>query len=175
MLRKLPIQSLDATTAAPFGKVISAAPMAGSLAADARDLGFHCDGHARLMLMRYPFKPMRCSVFERHHHVSQGHIIVEGIAAVAVVAPATPNGDRPLADQVVALLLNPGTGILLHRGVWHTLDRLPLAPPGSTGLLLTESETADDFARRGPGQRPARSDVVDLQALEGVEFEIDPS
>jgi ureidoglycolate hydrolase len=173
MLRKLALQPLDATTAAPFGKLITADPLASSPAADARDLDFQCDGRAKLVLMRYPFKPLKCSVFERHHHVGQGHLILEGNAAVTIVAPATPGRDRPGADDVVALLLNPGTGILLHRGVWHALERLAIAPPCAMGLLLTESETASDNAERGPGQRPVRSDVVDLKALEGIEFEVE--
>jgi len=173
MLRRVTLHPLDPTAVAPFGKVIGPALLAGSTAADARGLEFGCDGKAELTLVRWPYKPIRFSVFERHHRVSQAFIILEGIAAVAVVAPPTPGSDRPVATDVAAFLLRPGTGILVNRGVWHTLERFPIDPPHATGLLVTERETAEDFAAQQPGRRLQRSDLADLRALEGVEFEVD--
>jgi ureidoglycolate hydrolase len=136
-------------------------------------LPFESDGDPELAVVRFPYQKMRFSVFERHYRVTQGFVMLDGPAAILVVAPPTPGRDRPEAEDVAAFRMRPGEGIVFHRGTWHTLVRFPVAPPHATALMLTERQTSEEFARVGIDGVLQRSQVADLKALDGNEFEVD--
>lgn len=126
-------------------------------------LDFHADGHARLTVSRTPFRALTFQILERHFHVTQTFIALDG--SPAVIAVATRGADRreavPKPDAVRAFLLSPGEGVLLSRGTWHSPARYPLRPPSSVFAVLSDHETADD---------PRLSQQVDYGDRYGLTF-----
>lgn len=68
---------------------------------------------------------------ERHFHTTE---TLFTIATPIVLAVAPPGGEAPLADEVVAFLLNPGDVVRLSRGVWHDACR-GIIEPATYGWL----------------------------------------
>ena len=174
--RMLALRTLTAEAFAPFGRLIAVPggrPTMASAFNTSWALPFACSGDTQLAIVRFPYAPIRFSLFERHHHVSQAFVALPGATSAFVVAPPTPYARTPDPDAVMAFRFAPGDGVILHKGTWHTLGRLPLAPPGATSLMITEAETTVEFvAAAGGGPPPRRSDLADLASV-GAFFAID--
>ena len=81
-------------------------------------------------------------------------------------------GDKPpAAKSVRAFLAEPHQGILLHRSVWHALNRFPIGGGAVYALLTTRETQAELEAERSGGPKPRLTDVHDF-ALEQTTFRI---
>lgn len=174
MLRTIPLQNLTSDAFRPFGTLVAVPDGASSMASEFNAswrLPFACSGAEEIAIIRFPYRPIRFSLFERHHHVTQTYVALSGQPSVFVVAAPTPRRDAPDPDSVTAFLFKPGDAVILKRGTWHTLGRFPIASEESTALMITERETTEDLIHATAlSRRAQRSDLVDLKAVIGMEF-----
>lgn len=79
------------------------------------------------------------ATIERHNHTCEAFIPVAG-QSLFVVAPP---GQLDMA-QARVFLLEPGSGILLHKGTWHWAP-FPLTPTADFLLLLRRETVTQDI------------------------------
>jgi ureidoglycolate lyase len=169
-VRRIAVEPLTEAAFRPFGQVLGAADRPPDYRGDGGSygwrVGFEADGQLRVSVSAAPPQGRRFTRLERHFHVTQTFVPLDGLPAVVAVAPPTDPRDPdaiPPPEAVRAFLIDGTRGYLLGRGVWHSLDRYPLAPAAVTFVVLSEQETARD---------PARSQIVDYAARFGVTFEL---
>ncbi len=126
---------------------------------------FKVIGRTQLMFLKTDYLGSRFTELESHLNVSQAFIHTGGSAAVVAVAP--PSAAPPKPEEMRALRIDPGMGYVLKVGAWHSLDRHPVAPPGSTFVMVTCEETTEDLMSRPVGQR-RHTVTVDYE----VQFEV---
>jgi len=172
--RVQPVRIEPLTDAAfrPFGQILGAGDRPPDYRGDGGSYGwrvdFQADGGLRVGVSMSPFQGLRFARLERHFHVTQTFVPLDGSRAVVAVAPPTDPADReaiPAPESIRAFLIDGTKGYLLGKGTWHSIDRFPLAPPSTLFVVLNERETAED---------PARSQIVDYAARFGVTFELIP-
>lgn len=168
-IRRLQIEPLSGARFRPFGQVVGVRSGSPSYRSGAGAVGwlldFEIDGQTRLSVSRTPFQPFTFHTLERHPHVTQTFVLLDGSPAVLAVAAPGDEGHAPEPDTVRAFLLERGSGVMLSRGTWHTLTRYPLRPPASMFVVISERETAAD---------PTRSQEVDYLEQFGLTFQITP-
>jgi ureidoglycolate lyase len=168
-VQRIRVEPLTEAAFRPFGQVLGAADRAPDYRGDGGAygwrVGFQADGTLRVSVSVAPFQGLGFRKLERHHHVTQTFVPLDGAPAVVAVAAPTDPQAIPAPDEVRAFLVDGSRGYLLARGTWHSLDRFPLAPPATVFVVLNEEETARD---------PARSQIVDYGARMGLTFEILP-
>jgi ureidoglycolate hydrolase len=166
-IRRLQIEPLTGARFRPYGQVVGVRSGRPSYRSGGGAAGwlldFEIDGQMRLSVSRTPFQPLTFHMLERHSHVTQTFVLLDGSPAVLAVAAPGDEGRVPEPDTVRAFLLEHGTGVLLSRGTWHTLTRYPLRPPASVFVVISERETASD---------PTRSQEVDYLERFGLTFQI---
>jgi ureidoglycolate hydrolase len=129
---------------------------------------FKVSGRTQLMFLKTDYVGTRFTELESHLNVSQAFIHTGGSAAFVAVAP--PSATPPKPDQMRALRIEPGMGYVLKIGAWHSLDRHPLAPPGSTFVMVTGEETTQDLIVEAVGHR-RHTITIDYQARFQVAFD----
>lgn len=129
---------------------------------------FKVSGRTQLMFLKTAYLGARFTELESHLNVSQAFIHTGGSAAVVAVAP--PGETPPKPGQMRALRIEPGMGYVLKVGAWHSLDRHPVAPPGSTFVMVTCEETTRDLMVERVGHRH-HTITVDYQAQFEVAFD----
>ena len=146
--KSIKIEMLTDEAFAPFGQVIGAStkpstgeevacPMPGKRVQDRRYPAGPGDQH--------PFSGLSFNKMERHFIQTKVTIPLTGSPAVVAVSAPTDPKDReaiPSPDQVRAFLLDGTKGYMLKKGTWHSVDRLPLYPPGSVFVVFNDHETA---------------------------------
>lgn len=142
-------------------------------------MDFDADGSTQLMTLNSWYQGLSFSMLERHFAVTQTFIATGGSPSVVALAPPGVVDDRdrvPEIGDVRAFVIEPGTGYLLHRGTWHSLDRFPLYPPGSTFAVITTTETTDEL-QRAPSDRWAEAttrwsltQMYDYREQRGISF-----
>jgi ureidoglycolate hydrolase len=142
-------------------------------------MDFDADGATQLMTLSSWYQGLSFSMLERHFAVTQTFIATGGSPSVVALAPPGAVHDRdgvPEPEAVRAFIIDPGTGYLLHRGTWHSLDRFPLYPPASTFVVATTTETTDEL-QRAPSDRWtdatagwSLTQMFDYQQHRGVSF-----
>ncbi len=175
----LTVEPLTEEAFAPFGQLIG--PRGGTPDFEGQGLrswrlAYDAVGPTDIMYIWFDYIPMQFTRLERHLNVTQGFIPLNGTEMVMVVGPRTDLGSRdagPDPHQLRAFLV-PGThGVMMWRGVWHTLNRFPTSPPGGGFVLLTSSETQAELEhQRLHGSLPELTHVVDYESLSGKRFEI---
>jgi ureidoglycolate hydrolase len=170
------LEPLSAEAFAPFGALVGKAagePVFRNPGLSSWRLPFGADDPVEMMFSYYDHQEPAFTLVERHHAVSQGFIPLGGAESIMVVAPPTAGDAVPDAADVRAFLVPGDTGIVLHRGVWHALNRFPARPPGVGFALLTSSATQAELERqKRDGTRPALTDVHDFAAEEGVSLRV---
>lgn len=73
-----------------------------------------------------PSAPFLSSSMERHEHVEEA-LIPAGAPIVLAVAIHS-GADAPEANNVEAFLINPGTAVVLNKGIWHDACRGAVGP-----------------------------------------------
>ena len=171
-LVRIPVEPLTDAAFEPFGRVLAASDRPPDYRGDGGSYGwrvpFELEGRLRVSVSVAPFQGLRCTRLERHFHVTQTFVPLDGPPAVVAVAPPTDAGDPeavPPPETVRAFLIDGARGYLLGKGTWHSLDRYPLGPAAATFVVLNEQETAQD---------PTRSQIVDYAARWDLTFELVP-
>ncbi|MGO4738302.1 ureidoglycolate lyase [Bosea sp. 2KB_26] len=156
----LAIEPLTAESFAPYGRLLAPeGPRdAGREGYDIWIKPFGAESRARLQIVRYHARPFVVQVMERHLHVTETRMPLEGPSAVLVVAPR--DADFPTGANLRAFRL-AGTGILLHRGTWHSIDAYPESGAHADFLFLSEEATVSELFDT-PDSPPRRTEVVDL-------------
>ena len=131
-------------------------------------VNFKVSGRTQLLFLKTDYLGARFTELESHLNVSQAFIHTGGSAAVVAVAP--PSATPPKPDQVRALRIEPGMGYVLKVGAWHSLDRHPVALPGSTFVMVTCEETTEDLMSEPAGHR-RHTMTVDYEVQYEVAFD----
>jgi ureidoglycolate lyase len=174
---RLAVEPFSAEAFAAFGVPIGEPARAPDMAGETSRLWlvpFEGEGGVQLAFMRFPRKPMRFSKMERHFAVTQGYSPLGGDPFVTVVAPATdPDAPDalPAPETFRAFLLDGRQGLLMHKGVWHALDRFPVASPHVDVAFITSTATQAELMP-GATAQPRLTQVVDYAERLGVEFEV---
>ncbi len=141
----------------PFGQVLGAGERAPDYRGGGGSYGwrvdFQADGRPRVSVSVAPFQGRRFTRLERHFHVTQTFVPLDGARAVVAVAPPTDPADReaiPAPETVRAFLIDGTRGYLLWKGTWHSIDRFPLDPLFNG---LRRPQRAGDGRGSGPGLR----------------------
>jgi ureidoglycolate lyase len=166
-------ERLDAAVFAPYGEVLDlqdGPPVFQNPGLRSWRVGYEADGTTELMVIEFDEIPLAFHRLERHHCVSQCFLPLRGRQMVMVVA--APTGEEPPAAQSVrAFLAEPHQGILLHRSVWHALNRFPIGGGAVYALLTTRETQAELEAERSGGPKPGLTDVHDF-SLKQTTFRI---
>ncbi|MEQ8967518.1 MAG: ureidoglycolate lyase [Azospirillaceae bacterium] len=162
----IPLEPLSVEAFAPFGALIGAAagePVFRNPGLASWRLPFEADGAVEVMFALYDYQEPAFTKIERHHGVSQAFVPLGGAASLMVVAPRTEGEAVPAPSDLRAFLVPGDTGVLLHRGVWHALNRFPARPPSAGFALLTSAATQEELEReKREDYRPALTDVHDF-------------
>src|SRR5436305_14339922 len=140
---QVPVEPLTAEAFAPFGTVVTQPGGPATFEGNRSRswiLPFKAKGAAQLMFSRFYHQTMTFTVLERHFNVTQGFMPLHGTPLVMVVAPRTSRHGPdaiPAPDTLRAFYVDGGSGLIMHAGTWHTLDRYPLAPPHVDALFFT--------------------------------------
>ncbi len=176
--KKLPMERMTQESFEPYGEIL----MVKNRAPDFTGVGtqgwlvpFELEGQPEIMVLNSWYQGMRFTKLERHFAVTQTFVALLGGSPSAVaLAPPTDPEDRdalPDPDDVRAFVIETGTGYVLKKGTWHSLDRYPMYPPESNFLIITTRETSEDL-------KAPRSDewqltqMVDYETRFDVAFEI---
>ena len=124
------------------------------------------DGRPQWLYQQARPQPLRVSLMERHHHVAQAFVPVTRAPYIMVVAAPNSVGKGVLPDleTVRAFYVDGSVGLIINRGTWHALDRLPVGPEPLEFFFATEAETQEDMAAHAAThpERLVRSDIVKL-------------
>ena len=163
---RLAVEPFSAEAVAPFGVPIGEPGRPADVAGAASRLWlipFEGEGGFQLAFMRFARQPMRFSKVERHFAVTQGYAPLGGEPFVTVVAPATDPHDPdalPAPETFRAFLLDGRQGLLMHRGVWHALDRFPVSSPHVDVAFLTSAATQAELMPGAAGT-PKLTQIAD--------------
>ncbi|QIE56601.1 hypothetical protein G5B40_14835 [Pikeienuella piscinae] len=172
--RTVVAERIDAESFAPFGEILDlqdAEPVFQNPGLRSWRTGYEAESATELMVIEFDEIPMTFDRIERHHQVSQCFLPLRGRPMVMVVAPKTGE-DAPAAASVRAFLVGQHQGILLHRSVWHALNRFPIGGSAVHALVTTAATQAELEAERRGGPKPRLTDVHDF-STEKTTFRIE--
>ncbi len=179
---RLKIEPMTEEAFGPYGDIWDAREHPPDHRADV-DVAFQPLGEATAKVMWQPHQTMTFTKLERHFHSTHVFIPTSGSLAAVAVAPATDESD-PLAfpdpDEVRAFLIDGTKGFAYKRGVWHSLDRHILTPPGMTFVMFNDSpnptQTVDYMDGYSLHHQDLTTDAnpkrLELKDTTGVTFEI---
>jgi ureidoglycolate hydrolase len=173
MIHEVPIEPLSDQTFASFGQIVSAKDREADFQTESGTKGWAVDfqsGRPLVMLLQTPYQKLQVSKLECHFAVTQTFLPLGGSPAVLAVAPPSRDGAVPAPTEVRAFLLDGSKGYALFRGTWHSLDRLPLYPPETRWVIITDHETQRDLPSTSGGQASQLTREVDYRARFGVTF-----
>ena len=170
------IERLTVEAFAPYGQLIAAGEEPADYARPRLDvwhLDYRADARTRIQIMRYHAQPMTFCRLERHVHVSEGRIPLDGARAVLAVAGATDEApeSRPDPSSVRAFRFDGTCGILFAPGIWHSLDCFPLDSPRADFVLLSDEATETEIESWREPANGLHTHVCDYASV-GIEFRI---
>lgn len=148
---RIPLEPLSLEAFTPFGQLIAAQPRRPDWdrpPLQAWTLAFDADAAARIQVMRYGDRTRSFAIVERHLHVTESRFPLTGSAAIFAVAPATPAGMPPVPPSpgsFRAFLLDGNCGLILHKGVWHSLTCFPVGADTVDFGLISDVATEAEF------------------------------
>jgi ureidoglycolate lyase len=178
-IQRVKIEVLTAEAFEPFGEVLDGTrpfDVKGSGVSRGYTVNFETDGTPRVQVTQTPFSGFTFSKLERHF--LQTKVCVPLAGSPAVVAVATPTDPKdpeaiPSPDQVRAFLLDGTKGYMFKRATWHSVDRLPLYPPGSSFVVFNDRETAEDLRLAYEGKGGFKfTQEVNYTTRFGITFEL---
>lgn len=172
---EIPLRLLTDEAFAPFGQLIAAQsrrPDWDRPPLQAWTLAFDADAAARIQVMRYGDLTRSFTMVERHLHVTESRFPLAGAAAIFAVAPATPLGMPPVPPSpgsFRAFLLDGSCGLILHKGVWHSLTCFPVGAGTADFGLISDVATEAEFDS-GDIAAARRSQIYDYLAEQDRRF-----
>jgi ureidoglycolate lyase len=145
-VRTVTAEQLTADRFAPFGTVLGPEgherlpiELYGGTV-DAYAIPIEADEPFQFLFNRLRYRGMRIHFLERHSHLTQAFIPIDGLPFVQVVAPAdAPEEDGlPALGSVRAFVVPGGRGVQIARGVWHE----PPFPLQAEQQLIVTSHTS---------------------------------
>jgi ureidoglycolate lyase len=176
LIVEVPVELLSPVAFAPFGQIIGDLPEPPVLVGPALRtwrMALDMDGVPELVVLRFDYRPFECTALERHLAVSQCSVALGDVPSIMVVAaPAGPDGVPP-PEAVRAFFVPAGFGILLWRGIWHSLNRFPVRREGGDFVMLGDRETQREVERQSLDGTPTRrTELVDFAERAGTTFRI---
>jgi ureidoglycolate lyase len=176
LIVEVPVERLSAEAFAPFGRIIGdldEPPVLVSPAIHSWRMALDMDGVPELVVLRFEYRPFECTTLERHLSESQCSIALGDVPSIMVVAaPAGPDG-VPQPEGVRAFFVPAGFGIMLRRGIWHSLNRFPVRREGGVFVMLGDRETQHELERQIQDGTPTqRTQLVDFAERAGTTFRI---
>ena len=179
---RLKIEPMTEESFSPYGELWDAREHPSDHREDF-SVTFQPQGDATAKVMWQPFQTLTFTKLERHFHGTHIFIPVNGSPAAVAVAPATDENDPtacPDLAEVRAFLIDGTKGFGYQRGVWHSLDRHVLTPPGTTFVMFNDSpnptQTVDFMDGLSLTHRDLTTDTnptrLELKDKTGVTFEI---
>jgi ureidoglycolate lyase len=170
-MNSLPIESLSEESFAPFGWMLGRGFPPGAdplgVAHPLTDFWHEHDfdtgpgGATEVLWVDYRKADFQAQALEAHWLTEQAVVPIRGGALIQVLAPTLEGQQRPDTARARAFLIEPGQGICMRPGAWHT--SLVLAPT-VTCMMLTRRSTTRDLVNHLRHQAPAReSSVVQLE------------
>ena len=134
----LPIAPMTKESFAPFGELWNPDERPSERRIISRT-DYEHDGQTTVGVIWQPYETLSFNELERHFGVSQSFVQLSGPPSIVCAAPATDPDDPfdvPNPSDVRAFLIDPNSGWCFKRGVWHSLNRHVLAPPGATYIII---------------------------------------
>jgi ureidoglycolate lyase len=173
---KIKVELMTRDSFAPFGDLIEASQTPDEIC----PVNFE-GGALRMNSTLLPYRGLVFSQMEQHFHVTQAFLPLDGPPLVVAVAAATDQNDPagiPTPEECRAFLIDGTIGYILKKGTWHS-DRLPLYPPGTKMVILTDDETNRDLRAHGSIRTPSSerggweiNRIVDYRIEFDVSFEL---
>ena len=166
---RIPVRTLTPAAFAPYGRVLipSGPRDAGREGYDIWIQPFSAESRPRLQIVRYHARPFVVGLVERHLHVTEARLPLDGTPAIIVVAEPS---ERPPAPEALRAFRLEGAGVMFHRGTWHAIDAYPEGGAYADFLFLSEEATVDELFANA-GKPPQRTEVQDFTAA-GAEIVI---
>lgn len=164
------IEPFSVAAYAPFGSPLSQ-PQRGADASEEFNAAWllptDMDGRPQWVYQRAFRQQFKVSMMERHHNVAQLFVPLTRKPFIMVVAPPSSGGKGALPDPsaVRAFYLDGSFGLIINRGTWHALDRLPVEDGPLDFFFITEIETQNDMMAHAADhpERLERSDIITLK------------
>ncbi len=127
----------------------------------------------QLLMLHYRHQPVVIEVVERHLAVTQAAVPLGGASYILVVAePASDATERQLDPRnwkerttFRAFVFDGVTGYMLHRNVWHAVDRYPLSDKGADFVLITDGKTTDELVGQASQPGMCLTETIDLRHM----------
>lgn len=153
MLHRLTIENADATSIAPYGRLVAAdmaqTPRSSAFYGDKVELwslpGFQTDADSCLSVARTHPRPNEVIWMERHFKHTQTFVPLGGQPFVMVLGAPTETS-APDPGNVRAFRFDGSAGVMLFVGTWH---EFPFAVSATTDVLvILRNETNRDLEVR---------------------------
>lgn len=107
-------------------------------------------GAPDLTLLRYEYRRIASSRFERHPFMSELRVPLDRSASVIFVSSSD---DQPTPESIRAFVIAPHVAVLIARNRWHS-GSYPLDARGANYLLISDRETEAEL------EEATRKDLV---------------
>jgi ureidoglycolate lyase len=176
---EVPVEGLSPEAFAPFGQIIGDLPEPPVLVGPAIRswrMALDMDGPPEMVVLRFEYRPFECTTLERHLAATQCSVALGDVPSIMVLAAPTGPDDPdgvPRPEAVRAFFVPGGFGILLWRGIWHSLNRFPVRREGGDFVMLGDRETQRELDRQLVDGTPTpRTQLVDFAERAGTTFRI---
>ncbi|MBL8601081.1 MAG: ureidoglycolate lyase [Myxococcales bacterium] len=135
---------------------------------EGHNLPFECRGNAVIRTARIHKRSGDLIWLERHLHMTQLFVGLGDQPFAMVLGKPTQHlegedGARPALGDVVCFLLEPGHGIMIHKGTWHDF---PMAVAGPVTVLTANSpEVVEALASQKEPAEMDRGDVFKIDIV----------
>jgi len=177
MQTTLKVEPLTPAAFAPYGEIIGARDdIPADFQSDSGKQEWLVDFHSGtplITVVKTPYQGADFSRLESHSQVTQAFLPLGGAPAVIAVGRADAESpEPPQPGQVRAFLLDGSCGIRLGKGIWHSMDRMPLREADTFWAMISDHETQNDLYQRGEAMTLTR--IVDYSTAFGTTFHISP-
>jgi len=172
---ELPLKRCTPESFSPYGQMMGLPAQGNTLqwaATKTWSADFFIDGKTELMFAR--FDPMPLKDFgktEAHFAVTQTFIVLGDTPYVTAFARPTAPGVVPEPSEYEALLIPGNSGVMMHRGVWHS-SRFLIRPGTADFIILTDAHTTVELVAMNDKGRGRLTHVVEYGKERGQAFRV---
>jgi ureidoglycolate lyase len=170
-------ESADDVSFAPFGTLVrrpdNVAANLASGAVESWSMPFESASQTQIMFNRYHNKSRSFSVMERHLKVTQCFFPLGNVPFIMVVGVDKQEDGQFAPEDVRAFYIDGDCGVLLARGVWHSLARFPVGADYIDLAFVTDCDTQQEIELHlAGGDKPKRTDFVDFEHTHQTRFSV---